>query len=343
MLVALLAGCAGMQYYAQSISGQLNLIFKAKRIPVVLDDPDTPQALKDKLGTVLEVRKFASDQLGLPDNKSYTRYVDVHRPYLLWNVFATPEFSLDPVTWCFPVAGCVSYRGYFSEANAHKYADERARAGDDVYVGGVPAYSTLGWFSDPVPNTVMHYPDAELAGLIFHELAHQQYYVKDDTAFNESYATAVELEGIQRWLNENGNQAELAQYRVRLARDRQVMDLLLQAKAKLVVIYQSEQTDDAKRRGKQATFDEVKMEYRDLSANWEGYRGFDRWFAQPLNNAHMVSVAAYHEYLEAFQSLLDKQHGDLQKFYREVESVGRLEPDLRRLQLQQLMDQHGSG
>jgi len=340
-MVILLSACTTVGYYAQSIGGQLNLVLKARRIPVVLQDPATSQSLKDKLGTVLEIRGFASRELGLPENKSYTRYVDVRRPYLVWNVFAAPELSLDPVTWCFPVVGCVAYRGYFSKKAALEFAQRLANQGHDVYIGGVPAYSTLGWFSDPVPNTVMHYPDAELAGLIFHELSHQRYYIKDDTTFNESFATAVELEGVRRWRTDAADRSGFSSYELRRERDQQVMNILLRYKQKLSEIYQSEISDELKRDSKDNIFQELKQEYHRLVAGWEGYQGFARWFEQSLNNAHLISIAAYFEYLPAFKALILNHNGDLEGFYLEVESIGRLEPEARRARLHELMDETG--
>lgn len=343
ILAVLLTGCAAMGYYAQSIGGQLELTLKARRIEAVLEDKDTPEKLRKKLGTVLQIREFASREMGLPDNRSYTRYVDVRRPYVVWNVFATPELSLDPITWCFPVVGCVSYRGYFARVNADEYAGDLNRQGRDVYVGGVPAYSTLGWFSDPVPSTVMHYPAAELAGFIFHELAHQRYYVKDDTTFNESFATTVELEGVQRWLANNGDETDMSSYEIRRDRERQVMELLFRYKGKLIEVYQLEGTDDTKRKRKREIFAALKSEYRQLSVDWGGRHNFARWFGQPLNNAHLVSVVAYHEYVPAFQALLRQQHGDLQRFYHQVEEIGRLEPTVRRRRLDALLGPKRSG
>src|SRR5215510_11553431 len=206
----LVSGCSSVKYYAQAVSGHLEVMWLAVPIEERLREADTPPPLKDKLARVLVIRDFASRELGLPDNDSYRRYADLGRPYVLWNVFAAPEFSVAPIQSCFPFAGCVSYRGFYSEEAATKHADALAKQGDDVYVGGVTAYSTLGWFSDPVLSTFVNYPEPEVARIVFHELAHQEVYVKGDTVFNESFAVAVEEEGLRRWLEREGTPAQRA-------------------------------------------------------------------------------------------------------------------------------------
>jgi predicted aminopeptidase len=208
LILLMFSGCTQLGYYTQSVSGQLDIWRREKPIHEVIEDAASPPALRDKLAQVLVIREYASRELALPANSSFRRYADLQRPFVAWNVFATEEFSMQPKTWCFAVAGCVSYRGYFAKADAENFAVGIAAAGHDVYVGGVPAYSTLGWFADPVLNTFIHYSPVELARLIFHELSHQVVYVKDDTVFNESFAVAVERAGVARWIARHGTAAD---------------------------------------------------------------------------------------------------------------------------------------
>jgi len=213
LLTPVLMGCAGLRYYAQSIAGHMEVAFGSRPIVEVLGESDVPAEVADKLRLVLKIRRFASTELALPDNDSYLNYVDLKRPYVVWNVFAAPELSLEPRQWCFPMVGCVVYRGYYREERARQFAAVLQDQGDDIFVGGVPAYSTLGWFDDPLPSTVVHYSEAYLAGLIFHELAHQLVYVRDDAVFNESFATVVEMEGARRWFESRHGRDQLQAYR----------------------------------------------------------------------------------------------------------------------------------
>ncbi len=233
-------------YYWQGASGQLDILARSKPIHEVIgESPDA--ALRQRLARVQEIRAFASRELGLPDNASYTKYADLGRPFVVWNVFAAPELSLTPRQWCFPIAGCVSYRGYFSESEARAEAARLQAAGDDVWVSGVPAYSTLGYFDDPVLSTFVRWPDVEVARMVFHELAHQVVYVKDDTQFNESFAVAVEEAGVERWLLLQGNAQLDAQY-LRSGRLRAVFrDLTRETRADLARIYASDAPDAVKR------------------------------------------------------------------------------------------------
>lgn len=325
ILLALpLAACANLGYYAQAVNGQVDLLAKTRPIDDILADPQTDTALHGKLSAVLEVRDYASRELGLPDNNSYRAYADVGRPYVLWNVFATPEFSLQPQEWCFLITGCVAYRGYFAKKDAEAFADRLRAQGYDVHVGGVSAYSTLGWFRDPVLNTIINRPTVEIAGLMFHELAHQRLYVRGDTTFSESFAMAVELEGVRRWLKHHANADEYEQYEARTHRREQFVALVLKHRDRLDSLYQSNLGADDKRTGKAKIFAEMREDYQRLKAQWGGYNGYDSWFAQGLNNAHLVSLGTYHHYVPAFQAILARHQGDLQAFYDAVEQLGRL-------------------
>jgi predicted aminopeptidase len=325
LATALLAGCSPLGYYWQSVGGQLDIWGRERPIAAVLADPQAPQALKQRLEAVLRIREFASRELGLPDNASYRRYADLERPFVVWNVFAAPEFSLEPLRWCFAFAGCVNYRGYFSKAAAERFAARLAAQGHDVFVGGVPAYSTLGWFADPVLSTFVHYPEAELARLIFHELAHQVVYVRDDTAFNESFAVAVEAEGVRRWLERHGDGDTRAAFERAQRRRRDFAALVEDYRARLDALYRSRLAPEAMRARKAALLDAMRADYEALRRGWNGHAGYDRWFAGGPNNAHFASFAVYTGWLPAFEALLAEQGRDLPRFYERVKALARLE------------------
>lgn len=293
-------------------------------IDALLENPDTPPALQRKLRLVLEVREFASRYLGLPDNDSYRYYADIKRPYVLWNVFAADEFSTKLQTWCFPVAGCVSYRGYFAQDKAEEFAASLRARGRDVFVGGVPAYSTLGWFHDPVLNTVLDRHDTDLAGLIFHELAHQVIYVRNDSAFNESFATAVELEGVRRWLAQRGSADKIAAYEQAKHRQARFAGLIALYRERLKELYVEDIPREDKFARKAALFAALKQDYAALKQDWGGYAGYDRWFARDLNNAHLASVATYHQLVPGFQQVLREQDGDLPRFFHAIKQLAKL-------------------
>lgn len=330
-----LAGCSVVEFYWQGIVGQADLLARAKPIAEVIDaTPDA--ALKARLENVQAIRAFATRELGLPDNRSYTTYADLGRPFVVWNVFAAPELSLAPRQWCFPVAGCVAYRGYFAEDDARAEAVRLAAAGDDVHVGGVPAYSTLGYFDDPVLSTFVRYREVELARLVFHELAHQVAYVKDDTSFNESFAATVEEEGVLRWLaaerakRSPAAAAELAAdaergQRLRIA----FRTLIADARERLTTVYGGDATDDAKRAAKAAIFAAMRTEYERQKAAPNGVPAFDRWFAGGANNAGIVAAGLYTDRVAQFRGLLAAEDGNLPRFYDRVKALAALPKEER--------------
>lgn len=331
-----LSACANISYYAQSLTGQLEVMRKRQLIQRLLRAPDTPAPLKAQLADVLAIRQFAVQTLHLPDNASYQSYADLHRPYVVWNVVATPAFSLQPLRWCFPFAGCLSYRGYFDKQRANAFALELQQRGDDVAVMGVPAYSTLGWFDDPVLNTVLNWPEPRLAGLIFHELAHQELYVRDDSSFNESFAVTVEEEGVRRWLERRHDTAGLQQYRVERQRQTEFLQLIQRTRADLLRVYALPLSDTERQRAKTQVFATLQARYRQLKHGWRGYAGYDRWFAQDLNNAHIAALNTYHAYVPAFQALLAREHGDLVVFYHDARQLAQLPAAARAAQLHAL-------
>jgi predicted aminopeptidase len=297
----LLGGCETLSYYGQAAGGQLALMARARPLEEVEADP----ALKARLGLAREIRDFASRELGLPDNGAYRSYADLGRPYALWNVVAAPEFSLAPVQSCFPIAGCVSYRGYYGKQAAERHASAQRAQGHDVVVYGVPAYSTLGWFDDPLLSTFIHYPEADLARLLFHELAHQVAYVKDDSAFNESFAVVVEREGLRRWLAARGTQP---------APRFDPAPQIAEVRASLEALYRKRLAPQAMRERKRAALEAL----RPLMARMPAFEG------QEPNNAFVASYATYTDLVPAFDSLLAATGGDLRRFYDRVRKLARL-------------------
>ena len=319
------AACATFEtvdYYWQGATGQLELLTRSEPIPEVIGKSD--KALAERLERIRKIRKFASDELGLPDNGSYTRYTDLGRPFVSWNVFATPELSLTPREWCFPIAGCVNYRGYFQEAAAKGESKRLRASGDDVFVGGVPAYSTLGWFDDPVLSSFVRWPETEVARLIFHELAHQLIYVKSDSAFNESFATTVEEAGLARWLASR-HDSQLTKLAAKADHMRAVFrDLVRTTRAKLAELYASNASDADKRRAKHEILDAMKTAYEAAKQGDPGLSGYDRWFAQQPNNAAIAAIGLYTDRVPAFRELLHEVNGDLPAFYGRVRELAAL-------------------
>lgn len=316
--VIFLSACGTLGYYYQSAKGQLDLLTRREPIDDLLKDQSLDSEIRDRLELVRQIRQFASQQLHLPDNQSYTEYTDLKRPYALWNVFAAPELSTMPYEWCYPIVGCVVYRGYFDEAKARAYAATLTKKKLDSYVGGVPAYSTLGWFDDPVLNTILHYPDYELAGLIFHELAHQLVYVKGDSVFNESFASAIEIEGTERWLKSLNLPKQIQTYRLQRLRDQKVVELILSYRDRMQTMYETRISDEAKYQQKSQLLAKMKQDYQNLIEPWEGYKRYGQWFGQDLNNAHFVVISAYHDKVPAFLELLRRHDSNLISFYKSV-------------------------
>jgi predicted aminopeptidase len=329
--VILLSGCSTLGFYVQAIGGELSLLTSRRPIKKVIADPGTPPALQHKLKLALEIRRFASAKLGLPKNGSYKSYVALERPYVSWAVFATPEFSLKPKTWCYPFAGCVAYRGYFDKGDAQSKAAELRQQGDDVYVSGVPAFSTLGWFADPLTSTMMDWSNAQLAALIFHELTHQRVYVEGATDFNEAFATTVADVGVTRWLKTHNKPRALANYRRSQKREAAVTRLMLDARHRLHALYASQAPAAKKRRRKAAILARLRERYGKLLRRWgEKIKTHDLGV---LNNARLAAVSAYRKLAPAFRALLAKHRGNLPAFYKAVEKLGDLPKAKRKARL----------
>jgi predicted aminopeptidase len=324
--VAPLSGC----YLMQAAAGQMEIVAKRQPITTVIANPATPEPLRKRLEFVSDARAFAVNELGLPDNDSYRSYADIERPYVVWTVFATDEFSVDPRRWCFPIAGCVVYRGYFNQHRADGYARRLRFNGHDSAVGGVAAYSTLGHFDDPILNTMLGWNDVQLAGTLFHELAHQVIYVPGDSEFNESFATVVEEAGLERWLTARGRIDEMRQWYTQRERAETFIGLLLVARERLRNLYAEQLPPDAMRERKQQEFGRLKFEYWQQKQRWNGYAGYDRWFDRALNNAHLVSAATYHGCLPKLRELLKSHGGDLRRFYESARAIAEGSKEQRR-------------
>ncbi len=336
-LVGSLCACASSAYYAHLASGQQQLLSGRESIASLLQDPDTEPALRQRLLLVQSVRDFASDQLTLPSNDSYRYYVDLDRPYAVWNVYAAAEFSVEAKEWCFPIAGCVAYRGYFDEQKALDFTQSLDEQKLDYFVGGVAAYSTLGWFDDPVLNTFIDRDELRLAGLIFHELAHQQLYLKGDTAFNESFARAVEIEGVRRWLAYQQRDDLMADYLLDQQLHQDFVTTLLRARDSLATLYQLPISDEQKRRRKAQRLEQIqRQDYAAFKQRWDGTTQYDGWMSRDFNNAKLATLANYHQWLSAFGQLIADNQGNMADFYRDVAVVSRYDREKRQHQLQLL-------
>jgi len=334
---ATLWGCQAVHYYSQAIDGQCRILLKRQPISAIIADSEFPQSLRERLMFILKVREFAENELQLPVNNHYLTYVDLKRPFVLWNVFAAPEFSLTPKTWCYPVAGCAAYRGYFAETNARHYADRSSKQDYDVYVGGVTAYSTLGWFDDPALSTFIRFSEARTAALIFHELAHQILYVKDDTAFNASFATLVEQDGLRRWQHASGSERIYTEYLRQHRRREQFVLLIMHYRQKLELLYQTDLPPSEKRVSKTTIFSELRSEFNHLKTHQIELSAYDAWMNQSLNNAKIGSVVAYHDFLPAFQKMLTQNMGEINQFFEACRQLAQKNKDQRHKILESYM------
>jgi predicted aminopeptidase len=338
-----LGGCVDTGYLLQAIQGHLQVLQAAKPVEQWLSDEHTPAALQQRLQLAQRMRSFAVTDLGLPDNASYHRYADLHRNAVVWNVVAAPAFSLTLKTWCFPITGCVGYKGYFDEAQAQAESLRLQTQGLEVSVYGVPAYSTLGWMNwaggDPLLNTFIRHPEGELARMIFHELAHQLLYVQDDTVFNESFATAVERLGAQRWLAAQASIEAQQEYAELDARRQQFRALTRATRQVLEALYAGpavQEVELARRTElKQRAMQDFRERYAQLKASWGGYAGYDAWVAK-ANNASFGAMAAYDELVPGFEALFRANGQDWPRFYDAVQRLALLPKEERTQTLKQL-------
>jgi len=308
-----LAGCETIAYYAQAVSGQLGLLSRAQPLERLIGDPALPATLRERLALARSIRDYAAKELALPDNESYRSYAELDRPYAVWNVVAAPEFALEPLQSCFPVAGCVAYRGFFSQADAERHAERLRADGYDVFVYGVAAYSTLGRFDDPLLSTFIRYPDTELARLIFHELSHQVAYVKDDSTFNESFAVSVEREGVRRWLASTGRRELLAGFLDTQRRNETLLATLEDTRKRLRLLYAMPLAPEAARERKR----------QEMAALAEKLKPYPRLAGLAPNNALLASFATYTQLVPGFEKLLAEEGGDLARFYARVKALAK--------------------
>ncbi len=338
----LLAGCGNLVYYAQAVGGHLDVMRATHPIDTIVRDPASDPTLTKKLADVQLIRTFASAELGLPDNASYRSYADVGRPYVVWNVMAAPLFSLEPKRWCLLMVGCVNYRGYYDQKAAERLAAELRQEGYDTYVGGVPAYSTLGYFNDPVLNTFLRQGPQEVARIVFHELAHQLIFVADDSPFNESFATAVENEGLRRWLASHAVPGQRAALEVQRQRKVAIATLIKEYRKKFRLLYATVRGADEMSPAKTELLAVLRRDYAELKAGWGGYAGYDNIFSEDLNNAKLVALSLYSDLVPAFETILDAEDHDLPRFYRRVAALAALDKNARRAELARLLPAVGN-
>jgi len=331
LFISLLAGtgCQTIAYYSQAAKGQAQVLFGQQRISDMVKDPEVSQKLKDQLKLVLELREFAWNELKMNPENNYLKYRDLNRKYVLWVAYAAPPLSVKLKTWWYPVAGKFTSRGFFAEADARKFAADLQEEGMDVYVGGTPAYSTLGWFNDPVLNTFINYPEADLAELIFHELAHQHLFVSGDATFNESFATAMAQIGVIRWLKTKRTTEQHDIYLARCARRYTLSELLAAGRNNLKKLYSSNKSEQEKREGKKKLITALKMDLIALSESDPAYRKLAVWAKRTINNAVLGARSVYHRRVPAFFTLYEKSDQNMEAFLKEVEKISRLKTKKR--------------
>jgi predicted aminopeptidase len=336
--IGLLAGCANVGYYSQIVKGHMRIVMGKKPVTDVTADNGVDDQLRRRIELARKARNFAVDELGLPDNDSYTSFYDTRRNYVTWNVVAAPEFSFAPKKWCFPVAGCVSYRGYYDVEDAREYASGLQEEGLDVTINGATAYSTLGWFADPLLNTMLNRSDAGIVALLIHELAHQQLYVGGDSKFNESFAVFVDQAGLALWQEKNGSGEQATEQQQRRMRQQAFIALLRSTRDDLEEIYQADTDESVMRQQKAQRFAQLRAEYETLKHSWNGYGGYDAWFARDLNNARLVSVATYNDYVPAFKVLFEQSNRDFATFYAAARVLAELPLEERTARMQALLE-----
>ena len=339
-LGSMLQSCA-MPFYWQAIGGQFELLRKRTPIEEVLADPTLDERTKATLAKVPEIRRFAADELLLPRNQSYTTYVDLGRPYVVFNVIATDEFSVNPKRWCYPFTGCVAYRGFFNRESAERFRAALERDGLDTYLGGATAYSTLGYFADPILNTMVVGGESAIASILFHELAHQVIYIKDDSSLSEAFASAVEEYGTELWLERQGDEAALDRYRRKIRLRLEFGALVSAQQDRLRKIFAQDLPPDEMRAQKAGAYEQLRADYARLKEAWGGANDYDRWFDQPLNNAALASVATYRRWLPTLKAKL-REVGPA-RFYAEMHELAEMSGIGRQLVLESWQGEQEAG
>lgn len=323
-----LTGCDTVSYYSQGIQGHFDLVSRVKPIEDVIEHSKTPEKTRKQLTNALKVRQFAINTLKLPDNNSYKGYADLKRKNVTWNVVATKELSMEPYKSCFPVTGCLSYRGYFSEDNAKQFADKLKQEGYEIHIGGSSAYSTLGWFKDPIVSPMLRYGDIQLAQTLFHELAHQRLYIKDDSDFNEAFATAVGQNGVREWLTQTDPKA-VPRFNKNLSRYSQFLKLLSDTASELKELYSTQLSDEGKREKKKQLIAVLRTNYQGFKKQHPDYTNFDGWFEKPINNPRLAMVSVYHELVPDFDRWLQACGNDFPRFYSAIEGISKMPKEQR--------------
>ncbi len=334
--IPLVQGCSTLSYYQQAMVGQYNVLSNRIDIETLIADENTPAALKQKLETVFHIRAFSAIEMQMNIGNSYSQYSDIKRDYVVWNITATPELSLTRYQWCYPIIGCQNYRGYFKQKAAESETDQLKQQGFDIWMGGVTAYSTLGWFDDPILNTFVYREDSDLAALLIHELSHQILYIKDDTAFNESFATAVEIEGLRRWLISINQEPLMRRHQLKIKEKDLFISTVSASMNRLKTVYESDLSDDAKRVQKHQIIEAMKEEYTQgiRDSHLSGY--FTRWFDK-VNNAKLITVSNYYRYVPAFTAMIAESEGDMSQFYETAKKLSEQDKNIRNNILQSYM------
>lgn len=334
--VTLIQGCSSAAYYKQAIGGQYEILSRRIEITDLINNEDTSVDLKKKLELVLQIRAFSKKEMAMNVGENYSQYSDTQRDYVVWNVSASPSLSLTPYQWCYPIVGCQSYRGYFHQKMAIEEASNLQQQGYDTWVGGVSAYSTLGWFEDPVLNTFIFRSDADLAALLIHELSHQILYIKDDTAFNESFATAVEIEGLKRWLKKVKQEELLIDYQQKREEKAFFIETVSATTEKLKALYESELSDDDKTIKKEQIISTLRNSYKKAITD-KSLRGYyTQWFNK-INNAKLASISNYYTYVPAFSVMIADANGDMTTFYQQAKALSEMDKKTRTKTLEALL------
>lgn len=330
LCLCLVSACSNLSYYLQASHGHLELIKSRKNIDRVVSSLKISPASKEKLHLVQQVTHFAEHDLGLPVGGAYSDYVEVDGPYVVWNVFASQRYSFENKQWCYPLLGCVSYKGFFDVNAATRYGKKLEQEGFDVYVGGVAAYSTLGWFDDPVLSTFLMREDYQLAALIFHELAHRVLYINGDTTFNESFASAVEQIALERWVEASSDPDLLTRYNNNKALNKAFVNFVLGWKGVLQKAYHERDNREGFEKQKEQLYKQMRADYERFKAR-VGYNGYDDWVNNDLNNAKINTVATYESRVPGFKKMYRQAGEDMAVFLRQCLQLSRM-PALERNQ-----------
>lgn len=335
VITFLIVGCADLGYYWHSAKGHLAIMNKRVPISELITNPEIDNGLRRQLVLVQEIRQFSIDRLALPESGSYTDYAQLDHPYALQNLFAAPEFSTRLLSWCYPVAGCTSYRGFYEQGRLDEFIAELKTDKHDIHVAMIPAYSTLGWFDDPVLSSFIDWPEFRLAGLLFHELTHHRIYIDGDSRFNESLATAVQHAGTRLWLTSRQQDSELESLNRSIAYRQEIVLMIESIRSQLAELYQLEESDEYKRDRKQQLFNSARQQYQEIAGRHDYRDGFEHWFAAELNNAKLASVSTYNVLVPSFISMIEAFDHDFERFFDYVENIGDLDREDRDLCLKE--------